>query len=136
MNGNQPHAPLLAVYSVYSPYLPEAKSYCLQKSTPSNSPPGSRPVPPPETWISEKYGKTVEEYLASGQRDTQDMFDILGRAGVSLEASDNILDFGCGDGRMIRWLAHMIGDREIWGTDLDAGRIIWCKQNLAPPFHF
>jgi SAM-dependent methyltransferase len=120
----------------YRPYLREAPGYVLPKVRVEVSAGAPRPVPPKEQWISAKYGKTAEEYLASGRRDTQEMLDILHRAGVALEAPGHILDFGCGDGRMIRWLEHLASGREIWGTDIDAGRIIWCKQHLSPPFHF
>ncbi len=123
-------------FPTYFPYMPEASSYVLPRVGAVVSPVADRPVPPKETWISDKYGKTADEYLASGKRDLQDMLDILDRAGVSLETSGHILEFGCGDGRMIRWLEHLAGDREVWGTDIDSGRIIWCKQNLSPPFHF
>jgi ubiquinone/menaquinone biosynthesis C-methylase UbiE len=123
-------------FPTYFPYLPEATCYLLPKVRAGVTQGASPPVPPMETWISAKYGKTAEEYLASGRRDTQQMIDILNRAGVSLETQGHVLEFGCGDGRMIRWLEHLAGDREIWGTDIDAGRIVWCKQHLSPLFHF
>jgi SAM-dependent methyltransferase len=122
------------VFPTYFPFMPAASCYVVPKVRVSPRTP--RPVPPSETWISGKYGQTADEYLASGKRDVQDMLDILERAGVSLEFSSNILEFGCGDGRMIRWFEHLAGDREVWGTDIDAGRILWCKQNLGRPFHF
>jgi SAM-dependent methyltransferase len=123
-------------FPTYVPYLPAASCYVLPKVPADVSPGATRPVPPKERWISEKYGTTPEEYLASGKRDTDQMLAVLSRAGVSLEPLGHILDFGCGDGRMIRWLEHLAADREIWGTDIDAGRIFWCKQNIGPPFHF
>lgn len=125
-------------FPVYFPYQPEASSYVLTAPDLSAGPNGGRPVPPREAWISEKYGNTPEEYLASGQRDMQQMLQILDAAAVSLESVGNILEFGCGDGRMIRFLEHLAQEpeREIWGTDIDAGRIFWCKQHLSPPFHF
>ena len=123
------------LYPLFFPYLPDASCYVLPKVK-GVAPGATRPVPPRETWISEKYGKTNDEYLASGQRDIQEMVDILHQSGSSLEALGNVLEFGCGDGRMIRWLEYLAGDREIWGTDMHAGRIFWCKQNLGPPFHF
>lgn len=123
-------------FPTYFPYMPDAANYVVPRVDAAARTGGSRPVPPRETWISEKYGKTDEEYLASGRRDTRQMLDILDRAGVSVEALGHILEFGCGDGRMIRCLEHLAGDREIWGTDIHAGRIFWCKQNLSPPLHF
>lgn len=121
-------------FPLYFPHKPEASSYVLLKAASAGR--DSRVVPPKETWISKKYGNTDEEYLASGQRDVQDMFGICARAGVQIETLGHILEFGCADGRMLRWLRHLASDREVWGTDIDAGRIFWCKQNLGAPFHF
>jgi SAM-dependent methyltransferase len=121
-------------FPTYFPYMPDASCYVLPKV--AAGPGATPPVPPRETWISGKYGKTTDEYLASGRRDTQEMLDILDRAGVVLDALGHILEFGCGDGRMLRWLDHLAGDREVWGTDIDAGRVFWCKQNLGPRLRF
>jgi SAM-dependent methyltransferase len=123
-------------FPVYFPHMPDASGYLLPRVSREPSESAQRAVPPKEKWISAKYGKTDEEYLASGRRDVEEMLTILGDGGVPLEALGHILEFGCGDGRMIRWLEHLAGDREIWGTDIDASRIIWCKQNLSPPIHF
>jgi SAM-dependent methyltransferase len=128
------NGPKTPVFPTYFPYSPDASCYLLPKVGTGTSP--ERPVPPKETWISEKYGTTPDEYLASGRRDVQEMLDILSRAGVPVGALGHILEFGCGDGRMVRWLEHLAGDREIWGTDIDAGRVFWCKQHLSPPFRF
>jgi ubiquinone/menaquinone biosynthesis C-methylase UbiE len=64
------------------------------------------------------------------------MSSILSSAGVAIEDQGHILEFGCGDGRMIRWLEDLADSREIWGTDIHAGRIVWCKQNLSPRLRF
>ena len=125
----------LPAFPTYFPYTPKATWYILP-SRPANTCTSLPHVPPRETWISEKYGRTPEEYLASGQRDTQQMLDILREAGQSVAELGHVLEFGCGDGRMIRCLEHLAADREIWGTDIDAARIFWCKQHLSPPFHF
>jgi SAM-dependent methyltransferase len=124
-----------STFPTYFPYMPGAPGYVLKKVD-RGAAGAPRAVPPRHRWISEKYGKTAEEYLASGRRDMDDMLAVLERAGVSLEELGHILEFGCGDGRMIRWLEHLAGDREVWGTDIDAGRIFWCKQHLSPPLRF
>jgi ubiquinone/menaquinone biosynthesis C-methylase UbiE len=66
----------------------------------------------------------------------QEMRDILSQAGVSLETSGRILEFGCGHGRMIRCLEELARNGEVWGSDIEASRIVWSKQNLSPAFHF
>ena len=37
---------------------------------------------------------------------------------------------------MIRHLEKLAGTCEIWGTDISAEHIFWCKRNLSPPFNF
>jgi ubiquinone/menaquinone biosynthesis C-methylase UbiE len=64
------------------------------------------------------------------------MLDIAEGSGLRLGEGDRILDLGCGAGRMIRHLRHLSARCEIWGTDISAAHITWCKHHLAPPFHF
>ena len=123
-------------FPTFFPYRPEADCYVLPKVRPPVRAGATRPVPPKETWISEKFGKTPDEYLATGKRDLDQMTEILQQGGAAIETLGHILEFGCGDGRMIRWLEPLAADREVWGTDIDAGRIFWCKQNLGAPFRF
>lgn len=64
------------------------------------------------------------------------MRDIAGTAGKPLEAAGRLLELGCAAGRMLRWLADLSGPCEMWGADINARHIFWCKQYLCPPFHF
>jgi SAM-dependent methyltransferase len=125
-----------AAFPIFFPYRAGARSFILPKLPAPGIQDSAGRVPPKNEWISDKYGNTPEEYLASGKRDLQAMEDILIRAGISLADQGNILEFGCGDGRMIRWLEDLAHTREVWGVDIDAGRVFWCKQNLSPRLHF
>ena len=116
----------------FFPYKAGSSCYILPK-IPTTS---ETVVPPRHQWISRKYGNTTEEYLASGKKDLQQMCDILSKSDVDIESLGNILDFGCGNGRMTRWLEDLAKDREVWGTDINAGRVFWCKQNLNPLLRF
>jgi ubiquinone/menaquinone biosynthesis C-methylase UbiE len=92
------------------------------------------PVPPKELW--QGYGKTSEEYLESGREHVQKMLEILEASNFSLDGGKRILELGCGGGRMIHHLKEFSDSGEIWGTDVCAEYIIWCKQYLSPPFNF
>ena len=37
---------------------------------------------------------------------------------------------------MLRWLEDVADKCEVWGTDISGEHILWCKQNMSPPFHF
>ena len=52
------------------------------------------------------------------------------------EMPDTILDFGCGAGRMIRWLEPEAKRGTVWGCDILAEDIEWLQRNLRPPFRF
>lgn len=91
-------------------------------------------VPPPELW--EGYGRTPDEFSNSGRRDVESMLGVLAEAGYAAAPGQRILDFGCAAGRMTRWLADRAADCEVWGVDVSAPHIEWCKENLEPPLHF
>lgn len=85
------------------------------------------PVPPAERWT------VIEDFLGSGERDAGRLIEIVGDAGLELRAGTRVLDFGCGPGRVLRWLPREVDG---WGVDLDADRIAWCQEALSPPFRF
>jgi SAM-dependent methyltransferase len=89
-----------------------------------------RPAPPEELW--RRWGFTLESYLSDGRRDVETMFATLAEVGVDTAAVPRILDFGCAEGRMLRFLDDGVG-RELWGVDVNAERIAWAQQHLSPP---
>lgn len=111
----------------YVPYKPR-KDYLLP---PSSRDPASAdlPIPPRDLWLG-------YNYPAHGKAHVGAMMDIVEASGFSPGPGDRILDLGCGAGRMIRHLQHLVDKCEIWGTDISAEHIFWCKQNLSPPFRF
>lgn len=120
----------------YKPYKKGVSSYIIPKS-PLIDREADRlelAVPSPEFWLG--YAKTSEEYVSSGAEDTSKMLELVQNSGLSLTAGDRVLDFGCGAGRMTRHLQKYAQSCEIWGVDIDADMIYWCKQHLEPLFNF
>ena len=114
----------------YAPYVP-GSDYALPRSR-SPAPiydESALPLPPQELWLG-------YNYPAHGAQHVRTMLDMLGEQGFEPKAGDRILDLGCGAGRMIRHLAPLAKDCEIWGADISAEHILWCQRNLTPPFHF
>ena len=96
-------------------------------------------VPPRDFWLG--YGsdfgdKGVEWYITRGKRDTDRMLEIATTGAFSLASDSRILEMGCAAGRMIRHLRPFAESGEVWGVDVLAPLINWCKGNLAPPFRF
>ena len=92
------------------------------------------PVPPEDLW--EGYGRTSEEYLASGRQHMTAMVDILGKSGTCAQDLHRVLDFGCASGRLLRFYPRETGEAELWGVDINAEYISWCQSHLSPPFLF
>jgi ubiquinone/menaquinone biosynthesis C-methylase UbiE len=55
--------------------------------------------------------------------------------GFSFEGKQ-VLDFGCGAGRVLRQFAREAESGEFWGCDLYEPTIAWLEENLSPPFRF
>ena len=95
------------------------------------------PVPPRSLWGGFSSERRADEYfLHSGKVHFDKMKTILYESGFRIEDKDRILDFGCSSGRIIRWFVDYTEHCEVWGVDINAREIIWCQQNLSPPFKF
>jgi ubiquinone/menaquinone biosynthesis C-methylase UbiE len=92
------------------------------------------PIPPKEYW--EGYSETEEGYLTCGKKDIAVMLDILSKANESPQTLTKVLDLGCAAGRMLRHYPYIIGQSELWGSDINASYINWCQQSFPDPFFF
>ncbi|MBK9228815.1 MAG: hypothetical protein IPL67_17600 [Ignavibacteria bacterium] len=70
------------------------------------------PIPPKDLWLG--YGHNAKEYLY-GKEQIKKMNEILAKNGYDITRMKSILDFGCGAGRMIRWLKPYSEESTIWG---------------------
>jgi SAM-dependent methyltransferase len=112
------------------PLAPDERYAVLTRSERSDLAEDGLPSPPQELW--QRWGLTLETYLASGARDARAMLDTVTETGAVQEELGRILDFGCAEGRMLRSL-HSGPERELWGVDVNAQRIAWAQQHLVPP---
>jgi SAM-dependent methyltransferase len=92
------------------------------------------PVPPPAFWWG--YGDSAAAYLESGRTHVANMVRLLARSGFDVGRARCILDFGCGAGRMIRHLPPVAEQAALWGVDIEADLIRWCRHHLAPRIRF
>jgi len=120
----------------YIPYPTKQGRYLLERLNRDNHQylAMSLPVPPPGVRIA--YGDTEEIWLSGGKKNVDTMMTLLTSTNFTIQKGSRILDLGCASGRMIRWLADLAEECEIWGVDIDARLIVWCQENLTPPFNF
>ena len=113
----------------HSEYLFDSKTRHRNARFKAQSAPDGLPMPSP---------KLV--YLVTGQFDTEAFYGngvvgansiqgILNRHGLELGLFRNILDFGCGCGRVLRHWRTLSGS-EVYGIDHNAVLIGWCRRNL------
>ena len=118
------------------PYRADQTSYILLKPSTQIQRRDGIPVPPQELRLGMPLAATIELFLSSGKIHVDKMKRILLSSGFRIQDGARILELGCSSGRMIRWLEDLSERCEIWGVDISAVHIIWCQQNLSPPFNF
>ena len=120
---------------IFLPHLPESSSYTISKKKDElEICELGLPVPPPELRLGSV--KKTENYLNWAKPQIKNMLDITEKSGFNFSKGKRILDFGCGAGRMIRWLKPLSDFCEIWGTDINSEHIYWANKYLKPPFNF
>jgi len=115
------------------PLHPDEDSFVVASPVPlaAGSGPADWPLPDPGEWELEEESDP-EAYLSSGRLHATAIRETAARHGLELGAGHRVLEFGCGYGRALRWFADLADDGEVWGVDLDAGRITWCRGHLPP----
>jgi ubiquinone/menaquinone biosynthesis C-methylase UbiE len=70
-------------------------------------------------------------FRAVGENAARHVKDALTSVGRPIEDFKNVLEFGCGCGRVIAPLAREFPQARFFGTDVDAEAISWCATNLS-----
>ena len=90
-----------------------------------------RPMPPAELVVLVS-GPSRAWFSERGRSDAAAFRALAARHGVHIGAGRDVLDFGCGAGRIARWLAADViaaGGR-FHGSDLNPKLAAWCAANL------
>ena len=85
------------------------------------------PLPPAALLRNVQLTPYVREYLEVGRSSAASIVRAIG-AGSEDPAYIRVLDFGCGSGRTLRHLRDT--GWELFGCDIDADAICWCRENL------
>lgn len=84
---------------------------------------------PPDYLIYESYQLNFPKYYSDGRNTANWLADHF-RKHISLE-NINVLDWGCGPGRVIRHMPEVIGNNSrFFGTDYNPKSIQWCTDYL------
>jgi SAM-dependent methyltransferase len=86
---------------------------------------------PPESLRQRVHGAAdAASFLGVGQQCAQDIVAGLQRIGRLPDSFASVLDFGCGCGRVLRWLKPEFTSARVFGTDIDRQAVSWCSKNL------
>ena len=88
------------------------------------------PVPPQHLRDRVQVTQSPERFLEVSNVFRADLEAALQRVGLGLAWFSRILDFGCGCGRALRAFADLSRSARLFGTDIDAEAIEWCRANL------
>lgn len=70
----------------------------------------------------------LDAFLSSGRRVADELLRLLAGTGRSLDGVGHALDFGCGCGRVLRFLRADCPDLQISGAEVDSDAIAWLRQ--------
>lgn len=91
-----------------------------------------RPMPPRELIVAVSGGAGERWFSERGEADAVRFLQFAEAHGVASDGPISVLDFGCGSGRIARWLAGDIISRggEFTGSDLNPTLVRWCSEHL------
>ena len=90
-----------------------------------------RPMPPAELVVLVS-GPSLRWFSERGQADAAMFRGLAARHGADIATGLDVLDFGCGAGRIARWLAPEViaAGGTFTGSDLNPKLAGWCAANL------
>lgn len=91
-----------------------------------------RPMPPSDLIVAVSGAADERWFSERGRADAATFMQIAQRHGLDETAALTVLDWGCGCGRIARWLAADVirCGGHFHGTDLNPSLIRWCAENL------
>jgi SAM-dependent methyltransferase len=90
----------------------------------------ARPVAPADLQIRVA-GAAAGAFCGQGAVEALRLEALAAGAGDPIRAGEEVLDFGCGPGRMVGALAPRHPGTHFCGTDIDAEAIGWCQDRMA-----
>lgn len=90
------------------------------------------PIPEPKRIYRVIGSEDKAKYLLGGYTLAQQIENALQELfSVNIPDFENVLDWGCGAGRLLRYLGKYAGDKtKVFGADVDYDNVNWCNLNL------
>ena len=88
------------------------------------------PLPTPGSMFRVAGSTDPVWFESSGQMTVADFSAALARLGRRFEDFSDIYDFGCGCGRVMRWLRRDLKDSRIYGSDIDEESVSWIQKHI------
>lgn len=92
--------------------------------------PEGGPLPPPRLRHRVHGSLEPSSFLELGQIVARDIIELLHRVDRDLTSFGDVLDFGCGCGKVLRNLGAKADNCRRYATDIDPEAIAWCTKNL------
>ena len=90
----------------------------------------ARPLPDEDLMWRVTSERDPVHFETSGRRSVEDLTRALSVVGAKLTDFKTVLDFGCGCGRIMRWLDELPPTVELHGVDVDAQAISWAAKHI------
>jgi SAM-dependent methyltransferase len=93
------------------------------------------PIPPQELRDTACGGRTEHSHLWTGVEDLENLLGLWEVFGPKpLDQVESVLDFGCACGRVLRWMPLALPGARLFGVDVRAASIEWCRAHLQGDF--
>jgi SAM-dependent methyltransferase len=115
-------AAVIRTAAMYKPTLGDIRTRIVNRMA------GGLAIPWPRYITIVAGAPDVGHYLTSGRDSLHAITEMLVRNGLDTTALGDVLDFGCGSGRVLRhW--HRSDGLRLQGSDYNPRLIAWCKRN-------
>ncbi len=96
-----------------------------------NGLPDGYPSPPPKLIFMIIALRWSHIYYYSGEQIYNNIILLLEKNRIDISSLKNILDFGCGCGRIIRHFYRNNRSLQLYGSDYNEDLVNWCSENLS-----
>ena len=88
------------------------------------------PLPPASLRFRVHGDLDLFSFMETGRECSGDIRCALARVGKDIDCFEDVLDFGCGCGRILMWFEPVAKASRFYGSDIDAEAINWSRRNI------